>query len=413
MTTTTGPITDSGVLTVTGTTTLSAGGGITVDSAGNNFVGAVSLSSAGATDITIVDVNALSLNALSGGRDLNVSAGTTATMLGNVSVAQDLRINSGTLATGGFDLAVTRDILGAGTLSATNAVSVGRSFAPTAFTANGSTVTFDTAGAGSVGSYTFFNVVINKSALADTVTATGAWTVTNSLTMTRGTWDAGAALTHLIAGNWSSTAAAFVLAETTSTIRLTTAGASIATKGLADTFWNLLVDNGTTLASPVGVTNDLTLTTGNLALADFDLTVGRHLTGGGGSSVGAAAGGAQEQITVGGTFTPAAFNANGARVTLNGPNAGNLGGFAYFDLAFSKTNPGDTVTSTGALSVSNSLTLTQGTWDAGAFSHDIRVPWNATSASFALTPGTSTMDFNTTAGLTIASSATNSFWNLT
>ena len=407
-----GAITDSGNVVVTGTTTLAAGAGITVDSAGNDFIGNVSLSSAGATDIAIVDANALSLTALSGGRDVSISAGTTATMLGAMTVAQDLFVNAGTLATGGFGLTVTRDVLGAGTLSATNAVNVGRNFGPAAFTANSSTVTLNTSAAAAVGSYTFFNLVIDKAALANTVTATGAWIVTNALTLTRGTLDAGAGLTHQVAGAWNSTSASFDFTENGSTIRLTTPGTTITTKGAADTFWNLVIDNGATLASAVSTANDLTLTTGSLGLADFNLTAGRHLTGGGGSSVVALAGGAQEQITVGGSFAPAAFTANGARVVLNGANAGSLGGFAFFDLVFNKTNQADTVTSTGALAVTNSLSMTRGTWDAATFTHDIRVPWDSSSASFTMAPSTSTVDLNTAASLTVATGGTNTLWNL-
>ena len=76
------------------------------------------------------------------------------------------------------------------------------------------------------------------------VNSTGAWTVTNSLTLTQGTWNAGA-FTHLIAGAWNSTGVNFTFNSNTSTIQLTSANPNISTKGLViDPFYNLTTNNG-------------------------------------------------------------------------------------------------------------------------------------------------------------------------
>ena len=113
--TTTGAITDSGALAVTGTTSLSStggAGGIAVDTAANDFTGVVTLSSAGVTDISFRDTNNASLAALAAGNNLTLSAGGTITMLGALSTGQDLDIASGTLNLNNNNLDVNRHLTG-------------------------------------------------------------------------------------------------------------------------------------------------------------------------------------------------------------------------------------------------------------------------------------------------------------
>ncbi len=70
-----GAISDNGgMLSVTGTTTLAAGGNdITLDNAANDFIGEVSVSNSGANDVIIHDVNSLTIGMAMAGNDLRLN----------------------------------------------------------------------------------------------------------------------------------------------------------------------------------------------------------------------------------------------------------------------------------------------------------------------------------------------------
>jgi hypothetical protein len=126
--TTTGAITDSGNLAVTGTSSITASGAsgpITLDSAGNDFTGVVTLSNSGANAVQITDANAISFSALTLGGAFTVNAGgliTTAgvTNTGNQQYNGALSTN-GTYTTNGGNFAVT----GATTLAGGTTVNAG------------------------------------------------------------------------------------------------------------------------------------------------------------------------------------------------------------------------------------------------------------------------------------------------
>jgi fibronectin-binding autotransporter adhesin len=161
----------------------------------------------------------------------------------------------------------------------------------------------------------------------------------------------------------------------------------------------------------VQVSQDLSIA-GTLNTNNQNLTVLRHLTGTG--TLQGLAGGLQELITVGGNFTVSTYTPNGSKLLLNGATQPvSVSANSFYDLEIAKTNPTDVVTSTGAWTVTGSLLLSTGTWNAGSYVHDIRVPWDATSANFTFTPSTSTINMTTNPGLTVNNSATNWFWNLT
>ncbi len=184
---------------------------------------------------------------------------------------------------------------------------------------------------------------------------------------------------------------------------------AITTKGDLgiDPFYNLTANAGGIFQTDVQVDNDLTISGGTLRLNNNDLTVIRHVGG-----AGTLQADGTELILVGGGFDPTGYTANNSTVRLNLGTGGNLGGLTYNNLEFVKTFVTDTLTSTGGLTVTGSLVMTTGTWDAATFTHDIRVDWDATSANFAFTPSTSTISMTTTADLTINCSASNDFWNL-
>ena len=337
------------------------------------------------------------------------SGGSLAT---DVAATNNLTITAGTLGLNTHNLTVGLNLTGnALAASASEAIIVGGSFTPAAFTASTSTVTLNTATPASVSALSFYDLVINKSAQADTVTSTGAWTVTNLLTLTQGTWLTGV-FTHTIAGAWNSSSATFTFtAAVGSTISLSpTANPSITTKGLGtDPFYNLALASGGSLATDVAATNNLTITAGTLGLNTHNLTVGLNLTGN------AIAASASEAIIVGGSFTPAAFTASTSTVTLNTATPASVSALSFYDLVINKSAQADTVTSTGAWTVTNLLTLTQGTWLTGVFTHTIAGAWNSSSATFTFTAAVgSTISLSPTAtpSITTKGLGTDPFYNL-
>lgn len=180
---------------------------------------------------------------------------------GAVSVSVDLSVNSftagaGTVTVGG-DITAATFTGGAGNVDVAGSVSSGVSFTassgttfvganlqPGAFVANGGTLVLDGGTAATVDGFTFNNLTINKDALGDTVTAGAGWTVSNALSLTRGTWEAGI-FTHSIAGNWDSSSADIAFTEGSSTVRLTSDGIDVTTKGPFDPFANLTIANAT------------------------------------------------------------------------------------------------------------------------------------------------------------------------
>src|SRR5208283_1724539 len=414
-------------------------------------------------------------------------------------------------STNGDALTVGASLTGAGALTATGSetITVGANFSPTSFTPATSTVTLNTAAAASVSGLSFYNLVINKSAQADIVTSTGAWTVTNSLTMTQGTW-AASTFAHTIAGAWNSLGGTFTFTAGTSTITLSpTANPTITTKGIGtDPFYNLSLASGGSLATDVQATNNLTITAGTLALNGHNLSVGVNLTGnaltasaseaitvGGNWNVatftpatstvtftgasgagpftvtsnsqsfstvvlnaagkiyeqaagatgvanitlgltltagtwstngdaltvgtnltgaGALTATGSEAITVGANFSPASFTPATSTVTLNTAAAASVSGLSFYNLVINKSAQADIVTSSGAWTVTNSLTMTQGTWAASTFAHTIAGAWNSLGGTFTFTAGTSTITLSPTANPTITTKGigTDPFYNL-
>ena len=84
-----GAVTQSGVLTVSGTSRFTAGANaITLTQGGNDFTGAVSLSNSGTNDVALTDANALDLGTVAVGQNLTITAtGGALTDSGAVTVA--------------------------------------------------------------------------------------------------------------------------------------------------------------------------------------------------------------------------------------------------------------------------------------------------------------------------------------
>ena len=140
--------------------------------------------------------------------------------------------------------------------------------------------------------------------------------MTNALTMTTGTWLAGAAsYTHTIAGAWNSSSGTFTFTAGTSTISMSPTGTpSITTKvPPTDPFYILTLASGGSLGSAVQTNNNLTISGGTLTLNGFALTVGTNLTG-----AGALTATASEAMSVGGNWNVTTFTPSTSTVTFTG-----------------------------------------------------------------------------------------------
>ncbi len=77
-----GPITQTGILTIPGTASFSAGANPITLTQNNNFNGAVSVNNSGANDVSVINSGALALATSSVGRNLNLTAGGSITQTG-------------------------------------------------------------------------------------------------------------------------------------------------------------------------------------------------------------------------------------------------------------------------------------------------------------------------------------------
>ncbi|MFH1353232.1 MAG: FG-GAP-like repeat-containing protein [bacterium] len=115
------------------------------------------------------------------------------------------------------------------------------------------------------GSNNFFNLVIDKTAGADTLTANSPIDVNNSLTLTSGTFDPGV-YTHTINGNWDDSG--IIFKPSSGTIVLDGAGPSIK-QSAGNSFHNLYVN----VSDTASVTNDIKINK-NLSVQSGRLDLG-------------------------------------------------------------------------------------------------------------------------------------------
>lgn len=264
---------------------------------------------------------------------------TNTTMTGAWTVADTLEIAAGVLTTGSNSLAVTGNLSGAGTLTASDALvdvigsltvntynatsantEVGVDFNVATFTPGTGTVVLNTASPADLHGNTFYNLEIDKGAGNTVTSLTAEIVVTNQLLLSSGIWNAGT-FTHQIAGNWNSTGITFN--EDTSTITLTGGAPQITTGGLADTFNNLTISGGAAAAlTPIGITGNLTIAdTRSLSLSTHALEVGGNTLLNGSASLSATSG----PITLTGDLTggtSSAFTAGSGIVDIDGDVTG-------------------------------------------------------------------------------------------
>ena len=214
------------------------------------------------------------------GASLNVgSSGTTASarIFGTLNASGTFHVfgpvlGTGTLNGGAATVSVDGG-LSVGTYSATTATTtVGGDFAPTSFLNNSGTTSLS--GVGVVGTYTFYNLAL----AGGTRTATGSLTVSNSLTLTSGTFAPGGG-THLIAGNWNDTGVTFT--PSGGVVQLTGAAPTI-TQNVSNYFSGLTIGASTTasLGSAITVQGNLFIQ-GSLSAGANGITVGGNWTNSG------------------------------------------------------------------------------------------------------------------------------------
>ena len=240
--------------------------------------------------------------------------------------------------------------------------------------------------------------------------------------------------TIILTGNWTENIGTFDVSGGSSLIRFDGGGAS--TINGVNSIDNLTIDNGTTLdisTNPLTCNNDVIVngvmdsngqnltilgtvsdggtltdartlqTTGGETLdIEGDISVATFTVNTGTSPVIQAASG----------FTPGTFTCESSSIVLDGGNSGDLGGYTFYDLTFAKDADTDVITSTDDLTVTNSLIMTTGGWDAGEFTHTISGGWNSTSPTFLFTAGSTTSTVLLTNG-SVSHQAGEGFYNFT
>lgn len=292
------------------------------------------------------------------------------------------------------------------------------------FTATGSTIDFNGAGAGSIGASNFNNITFSG---AGAKTATGALTIAGNVSLTNN-FSAGA-FSHTVAGNWTNNGG--TLTANTSTITFN--GATQTINGpTSTTFNNLTISSSTstTLAVNTSVGGNLSVTTGIYDLSTF---TSNRTAAGGTLSISAGA-----TLKIGGTnsmpsnFSTKTFNAtstveyNGTNQTVTAETYGNL----IFSNSGTKTLPAATTTVVGnfttngtastsaatfPLNVNGNVTLnSSGAFNAGTATHEVWGSWYKNNAG-AFTPSTSTIIFTNTSNPfeTVGGTQDNTFYNAT
>ena len=366
-------------LSVTGALTISAG--TLAGSSAINVGGAWSNTSATSfTDtgtVTLTGSGALNPGGASFAA-LTVNSSGTYTLGAGLAVTGLLTVSAGGLNAGANAVSAGSFSLGGGTFTASSGTTtVGGSFGKTGgtFTPNGGTVALTGTGTLTPGGSSFAALTINASG---TYTLSGALTTTLGLTVSAGTFTAGA--NTVTVGSFSLGGGTFNASTTTTTINgsftnsggtfnassgtVKLAGASASTVTSGGASFSALTASGAggyTLQDALNVTGTLTVTAGTLTSGANAVTVGAlSITGG---TFAASSG----VTTVNGQFNNAAtFTANGGTVTLAATSATTLtsGGTTFATLNVSGLGGNYTLQDT--LSVAGTLTISAGTLTCGS-----------------------------------------------
>ncbi|MGA2976545.1 MAG: hypothetical protein ABSF77_14650, partial [Spirochaetia bacterium] len=312
----------------------------------------------------------------------------------------------------------------AGTFDANSkAITVGGNWANTGTFSNSGLVTFHKAGGTqtvNAGVSSFLNVTKDNTGIlqviASNLTVTGTLSIASGLetvdgngrSLTIGTLDNNGSL-QLI-GNEPSVVITTMDTNSGAVVFTGGAGPYSLPAGIGNAYYNLVINGAATFqlsAATTTVNGALTLTAGTLSTNGKNLNVTGAVSGAG--TLTATAG---ETIQVGGNFAPTAFTTASSTVTFNTGTATSVGGYTFNNLTINKNAAGVVVTSTAGLTVNGTLTLTEGTWSCGSYTHSVAGAWDSSSANFTLSAGTSNIQL-TSATPNITTKAADSFYNLT
>ena len=305
---------------------------------------------------------ALATHALTVDGLLSGTGTVTATGAQIVTIGGDLSVNTLTLA------------------GSTAALQIGGSMTTPVvnFTPGSSTVTLDGAANATMLGYTFYNLTMNKAAAATTLTPSAGITVTNALTLTRGDFRAGT-FTHTIAGDWNSGSAVVTFNATssgTSTIVLSTNGSTMTMKP-ADSFYDLTLSRGGTMASDITVRRNLIVANaaaGSLTGSTFILNVAGDVTM---------------------TPTNSTLTANTSTLNLNGTGNQTVAtnGLSWYNVT-TATRAAGTITFNQAL-------ITTGTLSVVAGAYNLAINDGGSAATSVTFNNTGALALNTTIGETL------------
>ncbi len=438
-----GDITVAGVLARSGSGSLSAGS-YTITVAGNvtlpgaNFTagtGKVTFNGTGTQTSTLTTYNDLEVN----------GTGNTVQPQNNIAINGNLTVTSGTFDQTANNRTITKGGSGSITVGASGKLilrQTGTTPYSTAFPGGwatptlqtGSTVQYQGGSATSLELTSFYHLIINAS--GTTFSLSGATTVNGTLTITAGTltttasnYSLGVAGDVSLAGTLTANASTISIGGSlidstgtftpgTSTVVFDGSGAqSIPASSGFGSFNNLTINKSggiATLAGAIVVNGSVTLTQGELdvSASNFGISVGGDWSNNGGT-----------------------FTARAGTVTFNGTGAQAINGTAasqtFYNVTLTKTAAttlsvgGSTATltvnnlteTTGnftaptTLDINGILTLSAGTFTAGA---NITIAGNwAQAAAATFTPGSGTVTFDGTAAQTLGTATSLTFNNLT
>ena len=258
-----GGITDSGVITVAGTSLFNsdvAGQVITLDTTTNAMTGAVSITHTGAADVTIDNgVTALNLGTVSAGQNFSATSGSPITQSGSLTVAGTAAFTTDT-----GDTNITLD-------NTSNAITGAITFTTQSSGTNNADIFLDN-GTTAI-SLAGFTTEGDLTLRSDAAIALAGHTVNGNLVVTSdaGTITQSAALTVTGTSAFTTTAAGNNITLSTTTNAFTGA-VSFSTNGAAD----VTVDNGTTALNlgTVTVGQNLLVTSGEAITDSGVITVG-------------------------------------------------------------------------------------------------------------------------------------------
>ena len=325
--------------------------------------------------------------------DMSIDATASLSFTKPIDIAASKTLtNNGTLNT-------TANLKGTGTFvnTATGTLNTGGNILATlTATASGNLVNWNGTAAQNIQSTTYYDVTFGGSS---NKTLQGNITVNRNLTLNAGPTLATSTFNISVAGNWTNNGGVFNHNNTCTVTLNGTADQNIKSSG--EDFYALTLNNTGAGGSDDYILTDALAVTSNLTISDGDLNAnGANITVGGNWN------------NTGGTFTHGGANS----VTFNGTAADQTitnNGSPFYNLVINNTAAAgnDDILMADALTVNNTLTITDGDLNANAFNIILGGNWTNTGGSFTHGGGGSVWFSGTTADQGITSNGSH-FWTL-